>query len=249
MTGQDDVLREQIVQGAADLLASGGRGAVTTRAVASRVGVSPPAIYRLFGEKDGLLSAVAEYGYTSFVAAKDPLRPTDDPVEDLRSAWSLAVEFGLRHPELFLLIYGEPHSASMAAAVQGGNQRMLARIQRVAAAGRLRVDEPLAAAIMQATARGAVLAWLDQPGTQSGAQSGAQCDPAFIPAMREAMISAVTTERATASEPGLAGAARTLKANLPGQTSLSPAEQHLLTDWLDRLSAGSGQPAGSSATR
>ena len=230
MDGHDDVLRQRIVQGAAELLASGGRGAVTTRAVASWVGVSPPTIYRLFGEKDGLLSAVAEYGYARFVAAKSPLQPTDDPVEDLRSAWSLAVDFGLSHAELFFLIYGEPHSAAMAAAVQAGNQRLHARIQRVAAAGRLRVDEPLAAAIMQATARGAVLAWLDEP--------EAQRDPAFIPAMREAMISAVTTESSALPEPGLASAARTLKANLPGQTSLSPAEQHLLTDWLDRLGAG-----------
>jgi hypothetical protein len=86
---------------------------------------------------------------------------------------------------------------------------------------------------MQATARGTVLSWLDQPQDQH--------DPAFITAMREAMISAVTTESATLPEPGRASAARTLRANLPGQTCLSPAEHHLLTDWLDRLAA---EPAG-----
>jgi hypothetical protein len=53
--------------------------------------------------------------------------------------------------------------------------------------------------------------------------------------MREAMIAAVTTESPTLPEPGRASAARTLKANLPGQACLSPAEHHLLTDWLDRL--------------
>lgn len=232
---EDAELRERIVRAAAELLAHGGRAAVTTRAVASRVGVSPPTIYRLFGEKNGLLSAVAEYGYARFIAAKRPLQTTDDPVDDLRSAWSLAVEFGLANAELFFLIYGEPHSAAMAAAVEGGNRRMHARIQRVAAVGRLRVGVPLAAAIMQATARGAVLAWLDQPGHSR--------DPAFITTMREAMISAVTTETSILPEPGRASAARTLKASLPGQTSLSPAEQHLLTDWLDRLSA---EPAGES---
>ena len=117
----------------------------------------------------------------------------------------------------------------MAAAVRTGAERMHARIRRVAAAGRLRVEEPLAADIMQATARGAVLSLLDQPQDAR--------DPAFITAMREAMISAVTTESATMPEPGRASAARTLKANLPGQTCLSPSEQHLLTDWLDRLAA------------
>ncbi len=107
---------------------------------------------------------------------------------------------------------------------------MHARIQRVAAAGHLRVEESLAATIMQASARGAVLTWLDQPEDQR--------DPAFITAMRQAMISAVTTESAILPEPGRASAARTLKANLPGQTCLSAAEHHLLTEWLDRLSTG-----------
>jgi AcrR family transcriptional regulator len=230
-TGEDGT-REWIVRAAAELLASGGRGAVTTRAVASRVGVSPPTIFRLFGEKDGLLSAVAEYGHDRFHAAKAPLEPTGDPVDDLRSAWSLAVEFGLNEPELFLLIYGEPHSEAMAAAVEGGAQRMYARIRRVAAAGRLRVEESLAANILQATARGAVLQWLDQPEDQR--------HPGFIAAIREATISAVTTETAILPEAGLTSAARTLKANLPGQTRLTPAEQHLLIDWLDRLAAEPG---------
>jgi AcrR family transcriptional regulator len=232
MAGAEDETRGRIVQAAAELLADGGRGAVTTRAVASRVGVSPPVIFRLFGEKDGLLSAVAEYGYERFAAAKSPLQPTDDPVDDLRAAWSLAVEFGLSNAELFLLIYSEPHSAAMATAVRSGAQRMHARIQRVAAAGRLRVEESLAADIMQATARGAVLTWLGQPEGQH--------DPAFIPAMREAMISAVTTESTVLPEPGLASAARTLKANLAGEACLSPAEHQLLTEWLDRLSTQPG---------
>jgi AcrR family transcriptional regulator len=199
--------------------------------VAGRVGVSPPTIFRLFGEKNGLLSAVAEYGYAQFLAAKRPLRPTDDPVADLRSAWSLTVEFGLHNPELFLLIYSEPHSAAMSAAVRGGAQRMRDRIQRVAAAGRLRVSESLAATILQASARGAVLTWLDQPEDKR--------DPVFIAAMREAAISAITTDTAIVAEPGRAGAARTLKANLPGQTSLSAGEHQLLTEWLDRLGAES----------
>ena len=64
--------------------------------------------------------------------------------------------------------------------------------------------------------------------------------------MREATISAVTTETATLPEPGRASAARTLKANLPGQTRLSPAEHRLLVDWLDRLST---EPADNSDGR
>jgi AcrR family transcriptional regulator len=36
-----------------------GRRAVTTRAVAAGAGVQAPTIYRLFGDKDGLLDALA----------------------------------------------------------------------------------------------------------------------------------------------------------------------------------------------
>jgi hypothetical protein len=60
--------------------------------------------------------------------------------------------------------------------------------------------------------------------------------------MREAMISAITTESSTLPEPGRASAARTLKANLDGQTGLSGGEQHLLAEWLDRLSSTGGSP-------
>lgn len=238
--GTEDELRERIVRGAAELLARGGRAAVTTRAVAGDVGVTPPTIYRLFGEKNGLLSAVAEYGYARFIAAKSPLQPTDDPVDDLRSGWTLAVDFGLQNTELFLLIYGEPHSEAMAATARAGAQRLHARIQRVAAAGRLRVEESVAAAIMQASARGAVLTWLDQPEGRR--------DAAFISVLREAMISAITTEKAILPEPGRASAARTLRANLAGQTSLSPAEQQLLTEWLGRFDTEPGRPDASADT-
>lgn len=111
------------------------------------------------------LQVAPEFLFTSSNRSRSrsaPLHPTDDPVADLRSAWSLTVEFGRHNPELFLLIYGEPHSVAMPAAVRSGAQRMHARIQRVAAAGRLRVSESLAATILQASSRGAVLTWLDQ---------------------------------------------------------------------------------------
>ena len=52
---------ERMVRAAADLLQSGGIDAVSTRAVAAAAGVQPPAIYRQFGDKDGLLDAVARF--------------------------------------------------------------------------------------------------------------------------------------------------------------------------------------------
>ena len=68
--GGREVSRQRIIEAAADLLAHEGREALTTRAVAAAAGVQPPTIYRLFGDKDGLLDAVIEHGYATFLAAK-----------------------------------------------------------------------------------------------------------------------------------------------------------------------------------
>ena len=56
--GQDG--RNRVVAAAVALLARGGREALTTRAVAAAAGVQAPTIYRLFGDKQGLVDAVAE---------------------------------------------------------------------------------------------------------------------------------------------------------------------------------------------
>ena len=231
-SGARELTRQRVVEAAAELLAREGREAVTTRAVAAAAGVQAPAIYRLFGDKDGLLEAVAEHGYATFFAGKLVDSAPQDPVQDLRAGWDLAVEFGLANPALYALMYGEPRRGTTSAAFQAGMQVLLGRIRRLAAAGRLRVDEQLAAALIHATARGAVLTWLSLPDDRR--------DPALLSAMRESMVAAVTTERPAVQEAGPAGAARALRAALPEQTALSDAEQRLLGEWLDRLAAGDG---------
>ncbi len=218
--------RQRVIEAAADLLERGGRDAVTTRAVADAAGLQPPAIYRLFGDKDGLLEAVAQYGFAKFVARKHLDPDPADPIEDLRAAWDLAVEFGLSNPALYTLMYSEP-AGTESAAFRAGLEILRARVRRLAAGGLLRVDEQLAAGIIHATGRGAVLTWLSLP--------GADRDPALLTALREAMVTAITTERPAVQDPGPAGAARALRATLPAETSLTPAEQHLLHEWLDRL--------------
>ena len=85
-----------------------------------------------------------------------------DPIEDLKAGWDLAVEFGLANPALFTLMYSGP-SRNTSAAFQAGMEILMGRIRRLAAGGWLRVDEDLAAMIIHATARGAVLTWLSWP--------------------------------------------------------------------------------------
>lgn len=220
--------RQRVIEATIDLLEREGRDAVTTRVVAGAAGLQPPAIYRLFGDKDGLLQAVAEYGFAKFVAGKHVDPEPADLIEDLRAGWDLAVEFGLSNPALYTLMYSEP-AGTESAAFRAGLEILRGRIRRLAAGGRLRVDEQLAAGIIHATGRGAVLTWLSLP--------EADRDPALLTALREAMVTAVTNEHPAVQDTGPAGAARALRATLPEDTTLTTGEQSLLREWLDRIAA------------
>ncbi|MET8584144.1 TetR/AcrR family transcriptional regulator [Streptomyces collinus] len=247
MTPRDttDSPRRRIVEAAVELLEKGGPDAVSTRAVAAAAGMQPPAIYRLFGDKEGLLEAVAEHGYAQFLESKraqlDP--EPQDAVEDLRRGWDMVVEFGISRPELFAVMSrATGREADMAH--RAGLEILHGRVRRLAAGGWLRVDEELAAQIIQATGRGAVTTWHSTP--------AARRDPALLTALREAMVTAITRAEPVIphAETGPAAAARALRAALPDDADvLSDAEQHLLREWLTRLAADGSPTAGTHANR
>ena len=240
MTTRDttESVRSRIVEAAVELLESGGPDAVSTRAVAAAAGVQPPAIYRHFGDKDGLLEAVAEHGYARFLESKraqlDPA--PEDPVEELRRGWDMVVEFGVSRPELFAVMNRSTGRASDAAH-DAGLEILHGRVRRLAAGGWLRVGEELAAQLIQATGQGAVVTWHATPAERR--------DPALLSVLRESMIAAVTRAEPTlpTTESGPAPAARALRAALPddagngtgGDAVLSEAELRLLREWLTRL--------------
>uniref|UniRef100_A0AAU3GZG3 TetR/AcrR family transcriptional regulator n=1 Tax=Streptomyces sp. NBC_01401 TaxID=2903854 RepID=A0AAU3GZG3_9ACTN len=220
--------RQRVIEAAIDLLTRGGRDAVTTRAVADAAGLQPPAIYRLFGDKDGLLDAVAEHGFAAFLATKHIDPEPRDPIEDLRAGWDVAIEFGLANPALFTLMYTDP-TRTDSAAFRTGLEILMGRVKRLAAGGWLRVGEELAAQTIHATARGAVLTWLSLPEDRR--------DLALFTTLRESMVTAVTNQEPAVRDGGPAGAARALRALLPEDSPLSSAERHLLGEWLNRLAA------------
>src|SRR6266446_9421401 len=100
--------RTRILRAAAELLATGGRNAVTTRGVSAAAGVQPPTIYRHFGDMQGLLDVVARETLAVHVGEQATRALTNDPVEDLRRGWDLHVAFGLAHPDAFALLYSAP---------------------------------------------------------------------------------------------------------------------------------------------
>src|SRR5580698_8952994 len=142
--------RGRIIEAAFKLLTEQGRDAVSTRSVSAAAGVQAPVIYRLFGDKNGLLDAVAAHGFSAHLAQKKTLEPSDDPVEDLRAGWDLNISFVLANPALYALIYGDPRPGAPMAAAQDGQQILRDSVHRVAEAGRLRISEDLAAQMVHA---------------------------------------------------------------------------------------------------
>lgn len=220
--------RDRIVSTAAELLAEGGREAVSTRAVSAAAGIQAPTIYRLFGDMRGLLDAVAVYGFTKYLSDKTNLQFTDDPVEDLRSSWDLNVRFGLANPALYSLLLGEPRpNPSPPAAAVAAAEMLAARIHRIAEVGRLRVSEEHAEELVRAANAGTTLNLISTPEDRR--------DLVLSTMAREAVIAAITTDVPVSATRGPAGAAVALRAVLPEVSVLTATESALLTEWLDRI--------------
>lgn len=229
-----DDTRRRIVAAAAALIAEGGRDAATTRAVATAAGIQAPTLYRLFGDKRGLLDAVTEAAMADYLAGKARREPHPDPVQDLREGWDTHVAFGLAHPGLFSIMSTEPHAGPPPAAVTAGLDHLRARIRRIAQAGRLRVGEDRAVALVQSACVGAVLTLLGTP--------AAQRDAGLSDAAREAVIAAITGDAVIEDVPGPAGAALALRATLAETTGLSTGERALLDEWLARIAEQRSPP-------
>lgn len=222
-----DSNRDRIISAAARLLAEGGREAVSTRAVSAAAGLQAPAIYRLFGDKQGLLDAVAAHGFAAHLKAKSDVRPGDDPVEDLRAGWALNIGFALANPVLYGLMYGDPRPGATPPAAVAAFEHLTSYMRRIAEAGRLRVAEERAARLVHAAGSGVALSLIATPEDQR--------DLAVSDMAREAVIAAVTTDTPAHAAPGPAGAAVALRAALPQTSALTGGERGLLEEWLDRL--------------
>ena len=229
-TARVDDVRTRIVVAAAGLIASGGRDAATTRAVAAAAAVQAPTIYRLFGDKRGLLDAVAEHGLAAYVADKSAREPHPDPVQDLRDGWDMHVAFGLAHPGLFAIM-SDPHPRyPLSPAVAAGMNVLRRRISYIARAGRLRVSEERAVALLQSMCVGTVLTLLGEPEERR--------DSGLSKAAREAVIAAIAGEAIAPVDPGPNGVAAALRMSLDRTSSLTGGERHLLEELLDRIANG-----------
>jgi AcrR family transcriptional regulator len=232
-TDSPPTTRSRIVTAAARLLREQGPAAVTTRGVAEAAGVQAPAIYRQFGDKDGLLEAVAEHVMATFVAAKEATVEAAsaadvDPLDDLRASWRTQLDFGLANPAVFRLL-SDPDRVRDSAAAAAGRRVLEARVERIARTGRLRVAEARAVAMIQAAGVGTIQLLL---ATAPDAR-----DPGLADAMLDAVLAQILTDAPPPASDGPGATTVAFRAIAPDLAPLSDAERALLVDWLDRVIA------------
>lgn len=224
--------RARIVRAASALIEAGGRDAATTRAVAAAANVQAPTIYRLFGDKGGLLDAVAEHALAAYIADKSAAVPHPDPLQELRDGWDMHVAFGLAHPGLFTIMSGDPapRQSQPTPVIAAGIALLQRRIRNIALAGALRVSEERAMALIQASCIGTVLTLLKQEPQRR--------DAGLSVAAREALMAAITDAQTPSPTSGPASAAASLRASLDQTQVLSKGERLLLEELLERISNG-----------
>lgn len=229
-------VRVQIVEAALALLRDGGAGAVTTRRVADAAGVQAPTIYRLFGDKDGLLDAVAEHAMALHVADKRARR-VDDPVEALRLGWQSQIDFGVTHPELTRLMNAR---SEVSPAVRAGVGVLEARVHALATAGLLTVSEERAVGLIHAAGVGAVQATLETPPDLR--------DPGLADALFDAVLRQIARPRPTVGAstdtavPDTATITVQFRTLVPALPAMSAAERALMLEWLDRSIRAAERP-------
>ncbi len=156
-----------------------------------------PAIYRLFGDKDGMLDAVAEHVMVTYVSAKavivEAAAEDVDPLEDLRSGWEMQIDFGVANPSLFRLL-SDPDRVMNSPAARSGRRVLESRVHRVALSGRLRVSEQRSVDIIQAAGVGTIQALLSTP--------PARRDAGLADAMYDAVLGQILTNVPERSDDG-----------------------------------------------
>lgn len=100
-------LRETLVEQGLHILGTEGIQALSMRQIARRIGVSQTAPLHYFGDKAGLLAAIAAEGFRRLLALRiERLKGCSDSGQRLLTAMVVYVEFAVEHPGLFHLMFG-----------------------------------------------------------------------------------------------------------------------------------------------
>ena len=157
-------IRTRILDAARELFVSEGVESVTMRRIADRIEYSPTAIYFHFKDKDALLAELCDCDFRAFSMNFHAVAQIADPVERLRAAGRLYVEFGMNNQSHYRLMFMTPKNATSQTIEKGNPEEdayafLKGIIADVAAHGRLRdelADVDLAAQVIWSGIHGIV---------------------------------------------------------------------------------------------
>jgi AcrR family transcriptional regulator len=151
MTTQPDGLSEtaeRIVLIASRWMDENPDQSLTTRKVCELAGVTAPTLYHHFGDKQGLMQAVAKRKMLAFFSGKRQQPETDDPRADLLRGWDQWLDFARQNQALIAALQQSPEiSARLRAGAEAIAEARLKRLQSVQA---LRTPPKQAAQVMVA---------------------------------------------------------------------------------------------------
>ncbi len=100
-------LRAALLEAALDIITDSGPQQLTIREVARRAGVSHTAPYRHFADKDQLIVAVVEQGFSLLqdTMEKQKASVPPDPINQFAASGMAYVDFALTHPAYYRVMY------------------------------------------------------------------------------------------------------------------------------------------------
>lgn len=127
-------LREHILTTAEVTLARAGVEGFTTKRIATDAATSVPAIYELFGDKNGVLRELFFVGFGKLAVAMSAVPTSNDPRADVVALAKAFRSFSLAHPTLSQLMYSRPFASFTPAAedlaVADSSRRVIVRAVR-----------------------------------------------------------------------------------------------------------------------
>ncbi len=236
----DPAPKVRLLRAAAALLAESDGASVSTRQITEAAKVTAPTLYHHFGGKEGLFDAVVAEGFSEYLAAERSIPASGQPIEDLRRHWDNHVQFGLDHPQLYLVMFGNIRPERRPSTVATAEAFLEEVLRRAAAASRLVVTPREAARSILAANIGVTLMLISETAEKRSLELSVMT--------REAVLSAVATDSEadpvidTEGTPAVVVAAIALNAALQSShpDQLSGPELKLFLEWLHRISSRSG---------
>jgi AcrR family transcriptional regulator len=216
--------KRRLMEATRSLLAEHPEREPSTRELYEAAGVAAPTLYHHFGTKDGLLEAVVEEAFSSYLERKRGVPRTGDLLTDFAAGWDMHIGFGVENPVLYALMYGREEGRRSRAA-QTAEAELRRGLEQLAGAGLLRIGVGEAMAVTTAMAIGCVTQLVHARGSATGPVARS---------MRAALMSELTGHSPERNDAG--PAARLLLARLGSVPGLfTPAEEGLLRQWLRTL--------------